>query len=93
MPHTVASESLDEPAADLIMGHSRGDMASVYQQTISDARLIAVSDFVRKWLWPEQALAGSNSGGYVRHPNHRRRLRQTSLVSHRPTFQGQCCSP
>ena len=50
---TVASEHLDEPSADLIMGHSRDDMASVYRQTISDERLIAVTDHVRKWLWPE----------------------------------------
>ena len=52
---TVASESLDEPAADLIMGHSRGDMANVYQQTISDERLEKVSEYVRHWLWPDTA--------------------------------------
>jgi integrase len=51
---TVASEHLDEPAADLIMGHSRGDMASIYRQTISDERLTAVSEYVRKWLWPDE---------------------------------------
>ncbi len=49
---TIADEARDQPAADFIMGHSRDDMASVYRETISDARLKAVADHVRAWLFP-----------------------------------------
>ena len=49
---TVADEARDQPAADFIMGHSRDDMASVYRETIADARLRAVADHVRAWLFP-----------------------------------------
>jgi hypothetical protein len=37
-------------AVDAIMGHSRDDMASVYRERISDDRLRAVVEHVRKWL-------------------------------------------
>ncbi len=33
------------------MGHARDDMASVYRETISDERLRAVAEHVRKWLF------------------------------------------
>jgi len=49
---TVADESKDQVAVDFIMGHARDDMASVYRERISDERLKAVSDHVRKWLFP-----------------------------------------
>jgi hypothetical protein len=39
-------------AFDAIMGHVRDDMASVYRERISDARLRAVTDHVRAWLYP-----------------------------------------
>jgi integrase len=48
---TIADEAKDQPAADFIMGHARDDMASVYRETISDARLRAVTDHVRTWLF------------------------------------------
>jgi integrase len=48
---TVADEAKDQPAADYIMGHEVPHMSSVYRETISDARLKAVSDHVRKWLF------------------------------------------
>src|SRR5262249_41428276 len=48
---TVADEAKDQPAADYIMGHTRDDMASVYRERISDARLKAVTDHVRGWLF------------------------------------------
>lgn len=51
---TVADESKDQPAVDFIMGHSRDDMASVYRERIEDARLKAVTDHVRKWLFSQQ---------------------------------------
>ncbi len=47
---TVADEAKDQPAADYIMGHEVPHMSSVYRETISDARLKAVSDHVRGWL-------------------------------------------
>src|SRR5262249_31675965 len=47
---TVADEAKDQPAADYIMGHEVPHMSSVYRETISDARLKAVTDHVRAWL-------------------------------------------
>jgi integrase len=49
---TVADEAKDQPAADYIMGHEVQHMSSVYRETISDARLRAVADHVRAWLFP-----------------------------------------
>jgi len=49
---TVADEAKDQPAADFIMGHEVPHMSSVYRETISDERLKAVTDYVRKWLFP-----------------------------------------
>jgi integrase len=49
---TVADEARDQPAADFIMGHEVPHMSSVYRETISDARLKAVADHVRAWLFP-----------------------------------------
>ena len=48
---TVADESKDQPAVDYIMGHEVPHMSSVYRETISDARLRAVADHVRAWLF------------------------------------------
>ena len=48
---TVADETKDQPAADYIMGHADPRMAAVYRETISDERLKAVADHVRKWLF------------------------------------------
>lgn len=50
---TIGGEAKDQVAVDHIMGHTRDDMASVYRERISDDRLKAVSDHVRKWVWPE----------------------------------------
>jgi integrase len=51
---TVAGESRDQAAVDRIMGHARDDMASVYREGISDARLRAVADHVRAWVFAPQ---------------------------------------
>ena len=51
---TVAGDSRDQVAVDAIMGHARDDMASVYRERIEDARLLAVTEHVRKWLFGEQ---------------------------------------
>jgi integrase len=48
---TIADEALDPVAADHIMGHETANMSSVYRERISDMRLKAVSDHVRKWLF------------------------------------------
>jgi integrase len=48
---TIADEAKDQPAVDHIMGHARDDMASVYRERISDARLTCVTDHVRQWLF------------------------------------------
>jgi integrase len=56
---TIADESKDQPAADFIMGHEVPHMSSVYRETISDARLRAVVEHVREWLFPSLAFAKS----------------------------------
>jgi integrase len=54
---TVADEARDQPAADYIMGHEVPHMSSVYRESISDARLRAVADHVRGWLFGEKGGA------------------------------------
>ena len=48
---TIGGETKDQVAVDHIMGHARDDMASAYRERISDERLKAVSDHVRRWLF------------------------------------------
>ena len=48
---TVAGESRDQPAVDLVMGHADTSMAAVYRQGISDTRLADVCGLVRQWLF------------------------------------------
>lgn len=50
---TIGGESCDQVAVDAIMGHERGDMASVYRERISDDRLRRVVSTVREWLFAE----------------------------------------
>lgn len=52
---TIGGEARDQAAVDHIMGHDRGDMASIYRERISDERLRAVTDHVRQWLFPHSA--------------------------------------
>ncbi|MCI0463264.1 MAG: site-specific integrase [Gemmataceae bacterium] len=49
---TIADEAKDQPAVDFIMGHEVPHMSSVYRERISDERLRAVTDQVRRWLFP-----------------------------------------
>ena len=50
---TVAGEALDQPAVNLVTGHTQhaNDMGARYRQRIRDERLEKVADHVRKWLW------------------------------------------
>jgi integrase len=48
---TIGGDSKDQVAVDHIMGHARDDMASLYRERISDERLRAVTEHVRRWLW------------------------------------------
>jgi integrase len=54
---TIGGEAKDQVAVDALMGHTRDDMASVYRERISDERLKAVSDHVRKWVFGEGVVA------------------------------------
>ena len=51
---TIGGDARDQIALDYIMGHARDDMASAYRERIDDARLVAVEEHVRKWLFGEQ---------------------------------------
>jgi integrase len=48
---TVGGDFRDQVAVDHIMGHVSPGMGSVYRESISDERLRAVVDHVRKWLF------------------------------------------
>jgi integrase len=48
---TVADDTKDFPAVRSIMGHSDESMDDVYREGIDDARLRAVTDHVRGWLF------------------------------------------
>jgi integrase len=56
---TIADEIKDQPAVDFVMGHEVPHMSAVYRETISDARLRAVVDHVRDWLFPSSVFVKS----------------------------------
>jgi integrase len=60
---TIADEAKDQPAADYILGHEVAHMSSVYRETIRDARLKAVADHVRGWLFAEKGCEGRGRPG------------------------------
>jgi integrase len=49
---TIADEAKDQPACDALMGHETGHISSHYREKIADARLKAVAEHVRSWLYP-----------------------------------------
>lgn len=55
---TVGDEAKDQPATDFIMGRESPHMSSAYRETISDARLKAVSDHVHGWLFGQKKEGG-----------------------------------
>jgi integrase len=59
---TIGGEARDQVAVDAVMGHIRDDMASVYRERISDERLKAVSEFVRKWVFGEEQVKERKAG-------------------------------
>lgn len=59
---TIGGDSRDQIAVDYIMGHKRKDMASVYRERISDDRLRAVAEHVRKWLFSATAPEATQKG-------------------------------
>ncbi len=56
---TIADEARYQPAVDFCMGHEVPHMSAVYRETISDERLQAVADHVRRWLFPSTAFLKS----------------------------------
>jgi integrase len=50
---TIGEESKDKPAVDRIMGHIDPSISNEYRERVGDDRLLAVSEFVRAWLWPK----------------------------------------
>jgi integrase len=55
---TIAGESKDQVAVDSIMGHVDPSMGAQYREKISDARLLAVVNVVRGWIFPVEMAAG-----------------------------------
>ena len=52
---TIGEEARDKDAVRSIMGHAEAsnDMSAVYnEKAVDDARLLAVTDYVRAWLFP-----------------------------------------
>ncbi len=60
---TIAEQTGDFPAVSAIMGHApqAGDMSAVYRERIDDARLIAVTNHVRDWLWPDGCVTRASA--------------------------------
>lgn len=60
---TIGGGSRDQIAVDHIMGHSPSsdDMSATYREHIDDDRLKAVTNHVRKWLWPKPSAKAKSS--------------------------------
>jgi integrase len=57
---TVADEAKDQPAVDYIIGYEAPHISSVHPKTISDARLRAVTEHVRGWLYGTPKTCAAN---------------------------------
>lgn len=51
--HPRSAQPQSAHAVSAIMGHADASMAGVYRERVDDARLVAVSEVVRHWLWPD----------------------------------------
>jgi integrase len=51
---TIADGTRDFPAVRLMMGHVDGSIDDVYRERTDDARLLAVAEYVRGWLYPPE---------------------------------------
>jgi integrase len=60
---TIAGETLDQPAIDVIMGHAAAsnDMSAVYRERVDDTRLLRVVNRVRAWLFPPAKKVGKKA--------------------------------
>ncbi len=54
---TIGDDAKDPVAVRHIMGHADESMSGTYREGVSDERLAAVADHVRKWLFPPKAMA------------------------------------
>ena len=50
---TIAGESRDQVAVNHVMGHVDSSVVGMYRERISDERLQAVAEHVRRWLFAE----------------------------------------
>jgi len=51
---TIADETIDHVATNLIMGHVDGTMGAVYREDVAEHRLRRVAEHVREWLFAEE---------------------------------------
>lgn len=56
---TVGGGSGDQVSTSSIMGHIDQGMSAMYRETIEDARLLRVTEHVRRWLFEEKEDAGT----------------------------------
>ncbi len=59
---TVADGAKDANAIRLIKGHTDDRIDDNYTHAIEDARLLAVTDRVRSWLYPQPFLVAKEGG-------------------------------
>ncbi len=54
---TIGAGTRDQVAANYLMGHADHSMAAIYRETIDDSRFVAITEFVRAWLFNEKSDA------------------------------------
>ncbi len=52
---TIGSGAKDQTAVDFLMGHTGQSMSAAYRERIEDSRLVAVTEHVHAWLFPEDS--------------------------------------